>query len=103
MLCLSCWNAAPRDRTAGEPSGERSVDMAEPREFPPGPQPGRPPLAAASRLSPLQQAYAAYTDHAIHCDACRDIDRTCSQAETLWRGYQAAGSETYRRMADEAP
>jgi hypothetical protein len=65
-------------------------------------QPARPILAAASRLSPLQQAYAKYTDHAVACEACRDVDRTCSEAETLWRAYRAIGENACDRLTSEA-
>ncbi|MFH8804031.1 hypothetical protein ACH4F6_31335 [Streptomyces sp. NPDC017936] len=76
--------------------------MDERRDPPPAPQPGRPILAAATRLSPLQQAYAAYTDHAVSCDACRDVDRTCAEAEALWRAYRAIGDDACERLASEA-
>jgi hypothetical protein len=74
--------------------------MDERRDAELPPQGAWPPLAAASRLSPVQQAYGAYTGHAIACDACRDVDRSCADAEALWRAYRAAGDEAYDRLAD---
>lgn len=61
----------------------------------------RPPLAAGiGQLSPVQRAYATYTRHAIHCDACRDVDQTCQAAEQLWRDYRSVSGEACRRIAD---
>ena len=65
-------------------------------------QPARPPLAAASRLSPVQQAYAAYTGHAIRCDACRDVDRTCAEAGELWKTYRAVSDAAYVQLTEGA-
>jgi hypothetical protein len=79
---------------------EGAVDVDERRDAEPLPQDAWPPLAAASRLSPVQQAYGAYTGHAIACDACRDVDRTCTDAEGLWKAYQAAGDAAYEQLAD---
>jgi hypothetical protein len=72
----------------------------ERRDPQPPAQGARPPLAAVARLSPVQQAYGAYTGHAIACDACRDVDRSCADAEALWRAYRAAGDAAYERLAD---
>jgi hypothetical protein len=64
-------------------------------------QPARLPIATAnSRLSPVQQAYAAYTGHAIHCDACRDVDRTCPDAAQLWTAYQQVADNAFSQLAD---
>jgi hypothetical protein len=72
----------------------------ERRDAEPPPQGAWPPLAAASRLSPVQQAYGAYAAHAIACPACRDVDRTCADAEGLWRAYRSAGDAAYDELAD---
>ena len=74
--------------------------MDERRDPPPPAQGGRPPLAAISRLSPLRQAYGAYTGHAVACDACRDVDRTCAAAERLWRAYRAIADDACDQMTD---
>lgn len=79
-----------------------SVDMDERREPQLPAQGARPPLAAASRLSPVQQAYGAYTGHAVACPACRDVDRTCPAAERLWKAYQSVAAEAYEQLADGA-
>lgn len=76
--------------------------MDERRDLPPQAQPARPPLAAASRLSPVQQAYAAYTGHAIRCDACRDVDRTCAEAGELWKTYRSVSDDAFAQLAEGA-
>lgn len=61
----------------------------------------RAPLAAGvGQLSPVQQAYAAYTGHAIRCDDCRDPGHTCETAETLWRTYRTVSGAACDRIAD---
>lgn len=75
--------------------------MDERRDPQRGTQAARPPLAAATRLSPIQQAYGAYTGHAVACPACRDVDRTCGTADRLWKAYQEAGVEAYDKLSDE--
>lgn len=75
--------------------------MDERRDPPPPAQGARPPLAAMSRLSPVQQAYAAYTGHAIACEACRDVDRACSTADRLWKAYQAIAHDAFDQLARE--
>jgi hypothetical protein len=79
---------------------EGAVDMDERRDPYPPLQGGRPPLAAVSRLSPTQQAYAAYTGHAIHCEECRDVDRTCPEAEELWKAYHKVSDDAYAQLAE---
>ncbi|MCX5522564.1 hypothetical protein OG342_06765 [Streptomyces bobili] len=76
--------------------------MDEPRDTPPPAESGpRLPLATAnSRLSPVQQAYAAYTGHAIACPACRDVDRTCPDAGELWTAYRAISDDAYAQLAE---
>lgn len=75
--------------------------MDERRDAQPPPQDGRPPLAAASRLSPTQQAYGAYTGHAVACDACRDVDRTCGTAEQLWKAWKTLTDDAFEQLARE--
>lgn len=76
--------------------------MDERRDQPPPAQPARPPLAAASRLSPTQQAYAAYTGHAVACPACRDVDRTCAEAGELWKTYRSVSNDAFDQLAKGA-
>lgn len=75
--------------------------MDERRDPQPPPQDARPPLAAVSRLSPTQQAYGAYAGHAIACDACRDVDRTCGTAEQLWKAWKALIDDAFDQLASE--
>lgn len=76
--------------------------MDERRDTPPPPESRAPVIASAgSRLSPVQQAYAHYVDHATRCPACRDIDQECGDAEALWRAYRVQGDQAYQRLADE--
>ena len=59
----------------------------------------RAPLATAgSRLSPVQEAYAAYTRHAIACGVCRDPDRSCEVAGELWRAYMGIAERAAWKM-----
>jgi hypothetical protein len=83
----------------------RSVDVDEPTNLPPPPRsyPPRPLVAAASRLSPLQQAYSDYTRHASSCLVCRDVDAgPCPSAERLWKAYRAIGDDACGQVADGA-
>ncbi|WP_265560993.1 hypothetical protein [Streptomyces hygroscopicus] len=75
--------------------------MDEPRDQPAPAESRLHPLAAAASLTPIQQAYGRYVGHALTCDACRDIDRSCDKAELLWRAYQAHGEQAYRRLDGE--
>lgn len=81
---------------------ERSVDVDERREPPPETTPRAPIAAGLGQLSPVQSAYGAYTRHAIDCDDCRNVDHTCEIAEGLWRAYQTAGRNAFRRLAGGA-
>lgn len=74
--------------------------MDERRDPQPGAQAARPPLAAATRLSPMQQAYGAYTGHAVSCPACRDVDRTCATAEDFWKAYRQIADAACDELAD---
>jgi hypothetical protein len=79
---------------------EETVDMDERRD--PPPEPGtRPALIASgtSKLSPVQQAWGAYADHATHCLQCRDIDaERCQIAEQLHRAYEALSDDAFREL-----
>jgi hypothetical protein len=78
---------------------EGAVDVDEGRQPPAEDGTRRAPIAAGTRLSPLQEAYSAYTDHAVHCPSCRDIDRgRCSAGDDLWSQYQDVGAEAYRQL-----
>ncbi|MEV7975482.1 hypothetical protein [Streptomyces sp. NPDC086519] len=74
--------------------------MDERRDPPPdGQDAGQPPLASAgSRLSPVQEAYAAYTRHAIACDDCRDPGRACEVAGVLWGTYMGIANRAARQV-----
>ena len=82
---------------------ERSVDVDEPRGDQPQPEgPRLPALPIAGKLSPVQQAYGAYTSHFLTCSTCRDIDLgRCEEGERRWRSYGAAQEEAYRRLRGE--
>lgn len=78
--------------------------MGESRDEP-APEASRPaPIASTARLAPPQEAYGAYTRHALACPKCRDIDREqrCSDGETLWREYHAISDQAFRRLAGGA-
>lgn len=96
----------PARRAAGENSlASRSVDMAHPTDPAPaaGSGPPQPPVAVNARLSPLQVAWDDYTRHAITCPVCCDVGAgRCGEAEGLWRAYQAAGADAYRRLGEGA-
>lgn len=76
--------------------------MDEGRDNEPNPTARAPIAAGLGRLSPVQSAYSAYTRHAIDCDDCRNVDHTCEIAEGLWRAYQTAGRNAFRRLAGGA-
>lgn len=76
--------------------------MDERRDRPPpaGTQPAL--IASATELAPPQEAYGAYTRHALACDRCRDIDRgRCSEGERLWRNYHAISDRAFRQLAGD--
>lgn len=79
---------------------ERSVDVDDGRERPPGGTDRAPLAAGVSRLSPLQEAWGAYTGHSVACDACRDVDQKCETAEALWRTYRTVSEAACDRIAD---
>ena len=74
--------------------------MDERREPPPETTDRAPLAAGLGRLSPVQQAYAAYTRHAIQCDDCRDPGHTCDTAEGLWRTYREVSGAACQAIAD---
>lgn len=76
--------------------------MGERREQP-APAGRWPAIAAATRLSPVQEAYAEYVRHAIRCEACRDIDRTCLAGEALHKGWRVQADAAFDRLAGETP
>lgn len=61
-------------------------------------------VSTAGELSPLQQAWGRYVDHATKCPGCRSIGSgKCDDAERLYRAYSEQGDDAYRRLADETP
>jgi hypothetical protein len=74
--------------------------MEERRDPDPRPDTRRRGAVTAGRLSPLQEAWGAYVEHATHCDACRSLDAgRCEPAQQLWRAYQAQGEAAYREIS----
>lgn len=75
--------------------------MPESRDQPAPTESRSAPVASTSRLAPPQEAYGAYTRHALGCDRCRDIDREqrCSDGEQLWRDYHAISGRAFRQLA----
>jgi hypothetical protein len=78
--------------------------MDERRDRPPRQEVREPIVAAATRLSPLQEAWARFVKHVtVTCADCHDIDRArCERAEELWRAYRAAGDGAYRQLNGES-
>ena len=72
--------------------------MDERRDPPPDGQDRAPLASAASRLTPVQEAYAAYTEHAIACHECRDPGSSCEVAGVLWRTYMAIANRAARQV-----
>ncbi|MET9150108.1 hypothetical protein ABZX82_02320 [Streptomyces griseoflavus] len=58
-------------------------------------------VAAASRLSPVQQAWKRYVDHSLYvCDTCRRVDGSpCGTAEELYRTYRAQADAAFDEVA----
>ncbi|WP_370266388.1 hypothetical protein [Streptomyces sp. V4I8] len=48
----------------------------------------------------MQRAYGAYARHFLKCDACRDVDQKCEDAEALWRTYRTVSGAACDRIAD---
>jgi len=76
----------------------------EPRDTQPSQEACAPVVAAASRLSPNQEAYSAYTAHRLKCDNCRDVDTTgCAEADRLRRGWLALAHGAFGQLDGEIP
>jgi len=74
--------------------------MDERREPPAEPGSGPSQAAAGTRLSPLQEAWGAYVEHATHCQICRSLDAgRCDTADKLWRAYQVQSEQAYRDVS----
>lgn len=70
------------------------------------PTPAATPRRSASgaRLSPLQEAWAAYRDHTSACDCCRMRGGgRCELAVALWRAHQELCDAAYRALAEVDP
>ncbi|MFF7190857.1 hypothetical protein ACFZAR_37850 [Streptomyces sp. NPDC008222] len=76
--------------------------MDEPRDTPADAGSRTPAFVATTRLSPLQEAYGAYTAHTLDCDRCRDVDQRCDAAADLWRVYWMLAVAANRRLGGEA-
>lgn len=62
----------------------------------------RRPIAAAVALSPVQQAWGRYVNHATSCACCKDVDRDrCEDAELLYRAWREHTDLAYRRLDEE--
>jgi hypothetical protein len=71
-------------------------------ESSPTPSAADPPRQAVSRaeLTPLQQAYSDYVQHALACDTCRNVDgERCAPADALWQVYRRESDEAYRGLS----
>ncbi|MGW1160337.1 hypothetical protein ACWD48_19395 [Streptomyces sp. NPDC002519] len=72
--------------------------MDESRDTPAEPETRPPAVVAATRLSPLQEAYGDYATHALRCPRCRDVDQRCDEAGRLWRAYWVKATEAVRGL-----
>jgi hypothetical protein len=59
-------------------------------------------VAAASRLSPVQQAWRRYVHHSLYeCDVCRRVDGSpCATAEELYRAYQEIANASMDQLRE---
>jgi hypothetical protein len=74
------------------------------RRDPPPDGGSRPPIQGGATLPNAQQAHLDYSGHAERCQRCRDIDRgRCDQGETLWRAWNTALDDAYRRLNPGRP
>jgi hypothetical protein len=71
----------------------------EPTDHQPAAERRRPAVAAATRLSPVQEAYAEYARHATRCIDCRDIDGTCGLGTELHRAWRHLATAALDRLA----
>jgi len=56
-------------------------------------------IASGAQLSPPQEAWGAYVDHATHCTTCRSPDDgSCVTAEALYRAYEQQGADASRKV-----
>ena len=81
---------------------EGAVDVDERRDHQPAVD-SRPPLVAAhTSLSPIQEAWGAYTRHQLHCRRCADVDTgPCLTAGQLRQEWESLTQDTFRRLAEE--
>lgn len=78
--------------------------MNEPTD-PAGEPDSRPPVIAVGTagLSPVQQAWSDYVEHATRCPLCRSTGAgKCEEAERLHHAYSQRGKQAYKQLADEA-
>jgi hypothetical protein len=77
--------------------------MGERRDPQPGPGSGKPALAAVVRLSPLQEAWGRFVEHATRCEICRSVDTDpCRTAGSLYRAFEEMSTDAFRRLGGEA-
>jgi hypothetical protein len=74
----------------------------EPRDQQADAAPRAPKVAAASRLSPNQEAYGAYTVHRLKCANCRDTTG-CAEADRLRRDWLALADDAFGQLDGEIP
>jgi Fe-S oxidoreductase len=76
----------------------------ERKDQPAGSERRRPPaVAAATRLPPVQEAYAEYASHATRCTACRDIEQSCLAGNELHRTWRVLANAALDELAGRAP
>jgi Fe-S oxidoreductase len=76
----------------------------EPTDHQPAAERRRPPaVAAATRLPPVQEAYADYARHATRCTACRDIEQSCLAGNDLHRTWRVLANAALDQLAARAP
>ena len=74
--------------------------MDDGREHPPDGTDRAPIAAGVSKLSPVQEAWGAFTRHSLQCKACRDVDQKCTTAGQLWRRWQDVSVRAARQVAE---
>jgi hypothetical protein len=76
--------------------------MDERRDIPaPAGSSRQPIVAAASELSPVQQAWGEYATHYQSCKTCPDVDAgPCPTAESLYGAWRGLASEACQQIAD---
>lgn len=95
--------AADTARGVDDTAGASPMDE---RRDPPA-EPGSHPAIAGGELPAAQRAHIDYSDHVNgtkttpRCPRCSDIDRgRCDTGQQLWRDWNAACEEAYRRLND---